>query len=293
MADPRFLAGAAAPTAANDVKDGRDNQVVDALLAAVARMLTPVVRILLRYGVTISAFENVVRRVFLDVTESDYTLPGRKLSASRIAVLTGLSRYDVAALRASKAGEDPKGEPRINRAARVIAAWRREPDVLNASGLPLALPFEGDGPSFSSLVKRFAGDVPARATLDELLRVGAVERLRDGRIRLIARAYVPKGADTDVIAVLGSHVPDLVESIDHNLTCEPDDKFFQRRVTYRDIPADRRHALRPMVTADAQRLLEKLDTELSAEDRAIHPEIEGEGRIRISLGVYYLEEEIQ
>ena len=106
---------------------GRDNQVVDVLLSAVARMLTPVVRILLRYGVTISAFEDVVRRVFLDVTESDYTIPGRKLSASRIAVLTGLSRYDVAALRASRAGEGSRGDPRVNRAARVIAAWRREP----------------------------------------------------------------------------------------------------------------------------------------------------------------------
>lgn len=46
--------------------------------------------------------------------------------------------------------------------------------------------------SFSELVKRYSGDIPVRAVLDELLRVGAVKQLRDGRICLLSRGYIPQ-----------------------------------------------------------------------------------------------------
>ena len=38
-------------------------------------------------------------------------------------------------------------------------------------GQPANLPFEGEKGSFSELVRRYSGDVPARAVLDELRRV--------------------------------------------------------------------------------------------------------------------------
>ena len=60
----------------------------------------------------------------------------------------------------------------------------------------MSLPFEADsGPSFSELVRMHGADVTPRAVLDELLRVNAVRRLKDGRIRPVERAYVPQADD--------------------------------------------------------------------------------------------------
>jgi hypothetical protein len=58
------------------------------------------------------------------------------------------------------------------------------------AGQPRDLPF--DGPlSFAELVRRYSGDLPARAVLDELLRVGIVAET-SGLIRLLNRTgYVP------------------------------------------------------------------------------------------------------
>lgn len=266
-----------------------DHRAAAALLRALERLLRPVARIALRYGLTYAAFDEVARRVFVEVTGKEFALPGRKLSDSRIAVLTGLTRREIAKIRKTDGpGEDD--EDRLNRAARVIAGWRRDPEFRGAGGKPLALPFEDGAPSFHSLVRRYAGDVPTRATLDELLRVGAAERTRDGRIRLIARAYVPPAAEFDKLTILGSHGADLMRVLDHNLEAAPDEALFQRRVVYDNIPADRSARIRPVVGRAAQALLERLDRELAAHDRDASPDVEGEGRMRAALGIYYLEE---
>ena len=66
----------------------------------------------------------------------------------------------------------------------MIAAWRRDKKFLDDDGRPAPLPMSGPDVPFAELVKRFSGDVPVRATLDELIHVGAVKRLEDGRICL-------------------------------------------------------------------------------------------------------------
>lgn len=85
--------------------------------------------------------------------------------------------------------ESTAGSPeRYKRAARVIAGWLRDRDFSDAMGNPRSLPLQADaksgGPSFAELARRFSGDVPFRTLLDELTRVGVVEQLGDGSIRL-------------------------------------------------------------------------------------------------------------
>jgi hypothetical protein len=87
--------------------------------------------------------------------------------------------------------DDEEAVQQYNRATRVISAWVREPEFHDASGQPAPLSVEGDCASFGVLVRHYSGDMSVRAILDELLRVRAVELLEDGRIRLLARSYVP------------------------------------------------------------------------------------------------------
>jgi Family of unknown function (DUF6502) len=180
----------------------------------------------------------------------------------------------------------------VNPAARIIAAWRRDPEFANERRRPLALPFDGAYPSFSDLVKRYGNDVTPRAALDELLRVHAAERMRDGRIRLTAPAYLPAATDIDTIGILGTHVPSLICSIEHNLDAEPGETYFQRKVDYDNIPAGAAERMRTGVTREAQALLEKLDRKLAREDRDANPKVRGKGRRRVVLGIYYFEEDV-
>jgi hypothetical protein len=186
--------------------------------------------------------------------------------------------------------DDSASAERYNRAARVIAAWRRNRTFLDAKGRPVPLPMTGSGVSFSELVKRFSGDVPVRATLDELIRVGAVERLEDGRIILLTRSYIPVSSDADKLHILGTDVTHLISTIDHNLRSDSNGPFFQRKVAYDNLPDEVLPVFRKHSARKAQALLENLDRWLAQRDRDITPTVKGTGRNRAGIGIYYFEE---
>lgn len=261
------------------------------LLAAVVRILRPLVRTLLRHGVPYPAFSELARWTYAEVAAQEFPIAGRKQTHSRISVLTGLSRKEVLRLRQlPEPGGDGEVE-RFHRAARIVSAWAREPEFCEPGGEPRVLPFEGPGASFSGLVSRFGGDVTPRAVLDELLRVGTVERGADGAIRLRTRAYVPAGvgAEAERVAILGHDVAALIETIDHNLQAKPEHRRFQRRVAYQGVPAGEVAGVRDLAAADGQRLLELLDRVLAEKIRRGYEQGPPAQTARVMLGVYWHE----
>lgn len=261
-----------------------------ALSATILRILKPLVRILLRHGISYNTFADLAKWAYIDVATREFALEGRKQTTSRISILTGLTRKEVKRVRQLKHPEDQASAERYNRAARVITAWQREAAFLEADGQPKALPMAGGEDSFSELVRRFSGDVPARAIKDELLRVGAIEELPDGRLRLLARAYIPKKSEKDKIHILGTDVAFLISTIDRNLQTQVPEPFFQRKVAYDNLPQEILPQFRRLATQKGQKLLEKLDKWLAQHDRDINPEVKGTGRNRAGLGIYYFEE---
>ena len=260
------------------------------LSAAVLRLLRPLVRILLRNGVSYSTFSDFVKWVYVDVAGKEFGIEGRKQSTSRVSVITGLSRKEVMRVRLLPRPDDRASTEKYNRAARVIAAWRRDRNFLDAEGKPAPLPMAGPDVSFSELVKRFSGDVPVRATLDELIRVGAVERLEDGSVSLLTRTYIPESSDADKLHILGTDVAHLISTIDHNLKSDPIGPFFQRKVAYDNLPDEVLPAFRKHSAKRAQTFLESLDRWLAQRDRDVTPTDKGTGRNQAGIGIYYFEE---
>ncbi len=271
-----------------------DQLLHNALGIAVRKLLTPLVRILLGAGVPCGVFVEQVKRVYVDVARSDFNLPRRKPSISRAAVLTGLNRKEVSRLWKSQADADEPAIDKYNRAARVISAWLRTERFADARGGPASLPFQLDdstqGPSFSELVTLYSGDVPARAVLDELLRVGAVEHLKNGNLRLIEHAYVPAKGKEEKLGILGRDVAELLTTLDHNLNAKPEDALFQRKVLYDNLPIECLSGLRERSSVAAQELLENFDRQMSQLDRDETSVNEGTGRATVSIGIYYYED---
>jgi len=267
-----------------------DNKHLKPISAAVIKLLRPLARILLRHGVSYHTFSDLAKWVFIDVASKEFGIKGRKQSTSRVSVITGLSRKEVKRVQQLPRPDDSASTEKYNRAARIITAWRREREFVDAEGEPALLPMSGSGATFSKLVKRFSGDVPARAILDELIRIGAMEHLDDGRLRLLAQAYVPESSKADKLHILGTDVSLLISTLGHNLEPDPAGPLFQRKVAYDNLPDEILPAFRKLSARKAQDLLEKLDRWLAQRDRDMAPTVKGKGRNRAGLGVYYFEE---
>lgn len=262
------------------------------IVGALATLLRPLVRILLRHGIPCDVLSAVARQVYVRVAAAEFMLPGRKQSTSRVSILTGLTRKEVRRILTTADVEDQEATDHYNRAARVITGWVRDKEFHDKAGAPLALPVEGKKASFGELVRRYSGDLLVRAMLDELLRVGAVRRTKDGRIRLQARFYVPEQSETEKLHILGTDTADLIATIAHNLSRQSAPRY-QRKVMYDNVPVEAAQEFQRLSADQAQAFLEHIDRWLSRRDRDVNPSVSGTGRKRVGIGVYYFEDDVQ
>lgn len=269
-----------------------ETKIKNALFSAVIRILRSLVRIFLRNGLPFGVFAELARWVYVDVAYHEFGIQGRKQTDSRVSIITGLSRKEVRRLREM---DQPKGKieiDRYNRAARVIAGWRRDKRYHDKSGRPRSLTLEGNGPNFNELVKTYSGDVPTRAIIDELIEVKAVEKTRDNRIRLVSKAYLPIGDTAKMHNILGSDVSLLIDTIDFNTRSGIKKTRIQRKVAYDNLPVEAMDEIRKLSTKEGQRLLEKLDKVISSHDRDTNPAVKGSGRKYAGVGLYYFEQDV-
>ena len=124
-------------------------------------------------------------------------------------------------------------------------------------------------------------------------RVGSVQVSKNGKIYLKTDAHIPDGDQPAMLSILGTDVSDLIKTIDWNITGKKNDRFFQRKVAYDNLPAEAAASFRNVGAEESQKLLEKFDEWLSSHDRDNNPSIEGTGRIRSGMGIYYFEEKIE
>jgi hypothetical protein len=267
------------------------HEAATALKSAVAGLLRPLFRVLLRHSMSYGEFEALARRVFVDVAMSDFRIEGKKPSISRAAILSGLTRKEVQRLVSEPVASATEIGERFNRAVRVLNGWLRDRDFSSADGQPRVLDIEGEN-GFAALVRRHSGDVPTRAVLDELVRAGAVRR-RDGeQVELAQRGYVPQHSLVDKLGMLGTDTSDLIDTIGHNLEHGANDPRFQRKVMYHSVPQRLLPAFRKLSVQHSQALLERLDHWLHARVTDDDKGSSAEARVRLGVGIYHFEETV-
>lgn len=267
-------------------------QLNQALSTAVLRVMKALARVLLRHGVPFQVFEELAKRAYVEVAQREFAIPGRKQTSSRVAVITGLTRKDIQRLSDAVPLTDQDSIDRHNRAARVIAGWVRDPAFQDSGSEPLELAFDGTDPNFAELVRRYSGDMPPRAVLDELLRVGSVQRLDNGKLKLNSRVYIPQASDAQKLLILGTDVADLIYTIDHNLMQHANGPRLQRKVMYDNLPHESMEEIRALCRTRAQTLIEDLDVQISRHDRDANAQVHGTGRARAGVGIYYFEDDL-
>jgi len=262
------------------------------LYAFFERLLRPVVRILLRHGVSLRELSELCKRVCVSVASSDLGDNGKPMNTSRIALLTGMTRRDVRQVRLSLDADEQHTLGRMNSATRLLAGWFQDADFLNAEGRPMQLQLVAPFPSFTDLSKRYAGDIPVTTVVKELKRAAAIEELDDGIFVAKTRYYMP-GHDTpanpEAMIRAGSVYQDLGNTVDYNLGRAAGALTrFERRATNSRIDAADLPEFHRFIEHEGQKFLELVDRWLS--EHEVHDENLGQkNTVRLGLGAYWIE----
>lgn len=207
----------------------------DRLQSPIARLLRPLVRLLIRSGMTFPGLVDLLRELYVHVAEYDFALPDKEQTDSRVSLLTGVHRKEVRRLRG--AGAPISATPAaVSRASRIIARWLAAPEFTDAEGRPLALARATDQapagePSFESLVTSVTQDVRPRAVLDEWLDRKLVAIDADGSIVLTEAASMPQGGSDQQLFYFGLNLHDHVAAAVANVLGEGP-RFLERAVHY-------------------------------------------------------------
>jgi len=272
------------------------NQVIKAgLQSAILRLMKPVVRLLLKHNVPFGTFAELIKHTYVQVAQETLSLPGKKLSDSRISVITGIPRKDIKRYAEKPDRDDQDIFREHNRAARVLTGWIQDTHFNDGDRRPLDLPMEAEEgePSFTTLVQKYSGGIPPRAILDECLRIEAVRPIEDQRLRLVSFGYLPSRDELDQIQVLSREVADFLDCIDHNLRSKLEDSYLQLSVRCDNLPQECLDRLRKESGERGRKLLQDLAGSISRFDRDQNDTVFGTGKHRVVMGVYYYQEEVK
>ena len=184
--------------------------------AALSELLAPLCELALTQGVKLQSLIDLVKLglvdAALDLNKSGPSEPN--LSDSQLAVMTGVHRKDLRALRIAGAARPARKQ---NLAAEVFARWLSDPAYLTRKGQPRILPRQTPSrnetsgpsetsrpgePSFERLVAGVSTDVHPRSVLDELLRLrlvhwtppdalGSDKRGQPDTVRILSSSFTP------------------------------------------------------------------------------------------------------
>ena len=267
------------------------------LLAATARLLRPLVRLLIRSGVTCPVLMDLVRGLYVDVART--MLPDdRARTDSRISVMTGIHRKELRRYRES-GGEAHAQPPAVG--TQVAATWLGLPALQDANGHPLPLPRTAPPGhlSFESLVESITRDIRPRAVLDDWLAAGLVVPDAEGRLVLQAQAFLPRPGTAEQMFFLGRNIHDHLAAATANVSPSspetpgaPGTPFLDRSVHYDGLSALAAAELAALARAAAQRMLLDVNRQALAIAEADDQSSGATPRHhRVNLGAYLFEAE--
>ncbi|WP_405233929.1 DUF6502 family protein [Lentisalinibacter salinarum] len=259
------------------------------LIDACRRLLRPIARIMLRGGMTWREFADISKSVFVQVATSDYGIGGRPTNVSRTSILTGLTRREVKRQRELLADQlDESLTRKTNNATRVLARWHQDPDFSDGQGNARELEYEEGNNSFTELLRRYAGDIPPKAMLKELLTTGAVEQAAGGRLRALHRYYMPAATDTETLRRAGEVLEDVGRTVNHNLGRAQDEPSrFEGRATALQVPRSAIPELQALLEDKGEEFLYMIDDWLAEQERQAGRE--ETDTVRLGIGVYFIQ----
>lgn len=253
------------------------------LVRALRHLLRPLVRLLLRNGVTLPYLHDLLRALYVEIGEAELAEP----NDSRLSLLTGIHRKGLRQLRET-APEGYAPPPTVSLGARLVARWTAAPEFLDGRGRPRPLLRANEagvrGPTFDELVASVSTDIRPRAVLDEWLRLGVVELDERDRVRLCTDAFVPARGFDEKAHYFGRNLHDHMAAAAHNLS-GGDPPMLERSVYYDGLSDESVEELRALAEEHGMQALQTLNRRALALQKRDGGR---DARQRMNFGVYFL-----
>lgn len=260
------------------------------VLNAFLLVMRPVVRILLRYGIGYREFAEITKTAFVDIASSDFGIRGRPTNISRVAVMTGLTRKEVRRLRDKIATGDGSVAVKTTPFAYVLHQWHAQSEFTDEMGGPKSLPFSGGEDSFTSLVKRFGGDIPAGAMRTEMKRVGVIQEDAGGRLSVTNRYFRSESDHETLVTILVHGVYTFLSNVAHNTNPERTEAWANRIAHTTSLRTTDTKQLRRITKDRIVDFSESIDDVFMAYESLQEDRNTEESTAAVAVGVYYFEE---
>jgi Family of unknown function (DUF6502) len=192
-----------------------DDPLEKATLAAALAVLEPLAGVLLSRQVRFAQAEELLKSAYVQASARASAAQGKVPTVSTLSVATGIRRREVQRLLEQAPLEVPR---KASAASQARLRWVTDPVYLDPQGQPLRLPRQAaiDEPSFASLAAAVSKDTHARALLDELVRVGAVQ-VDDDHVVLTQKFFTPSKEHVELMEIAGHNVGDHLSAVLVNL----------------------------------------------------------------------------
>ena len=214
------------------------------VLDRVLRVLQPLVRLLVKNGVTYPVLAAALKHVFLDAARAELASRNMAQTDSAVSLLCGVHRRDVRTLSGTLSGKlsgklsaqknAPPPAP-LGMAAQVVARWMNGPGFQDRHGAPRVLNKSGAVDSFDALVAAVSSDVRPRAVLDDLVRLGVVEESAGG-LKLERSGFAPRKGFEELSWLFAANLADHAAAAAANL--QDEGNFLEQAMFVDEITAE-------------------------------------------------------
>jgi Family of unknown function (DUF6502) len=266
------------------------SKATEKLLDTAARVLSPLVRLLIARGVTFQMASELLKRVYVKAAQKHFVGKDDEATGTQLSLLTGLNRKEIRRLTADEA-EEKQAIPMASYAGAVYAVWTTERRWRDRDGAPKPLPRRTSGRhvSFDDLVRSVTTDHRPSAVLEELTRLGLIEHDKEGRVILKPDSYFSTGDFEDRLHAFGESTSDHLNAAIANVVTEKPNFFLDRFLYSDNLSQDAAEALHQRAREHWQ--LVQDDTvkhAIAAEERDIQQGVSTKTRIR--MGMYFYSE---
>jgi Family of unknown function (DUF6502) len=275
-----FLIVAESPTPASNISER--------VLASAARILAPLVRLLIAKGVTYQMASEMLKQVYVRVAQKQF-VEDDEATGTRLSLLTGLNRKEIKRLTSD--GTEKKREPISSYASAVHSVWRTQRKWRDNNGQPKVLPRRGlsGSLSFDELVKSITTDHRPSAIFEELVRLNYVDIDEHENIRLRADPYLATPDAEDRLLRITENLEDHASAAIVNVI-EPEPRFLERYVYSDEMSRSSAEELHVLARGEWDKLQDVfVEKAISLEERDA---VAGTtNRTRIRVGIYFYSEE--
>ena len=263
--------------------------IPDHMQVIAVSLFRPVLSFLMARGLHLRQILEIVKITLISLAQEELELVNAPVNASKISLMTGVHRKDIAELLERPTLRPTNESPLI----KVIGAWRTSPKYKTKAGRSRPLDVTGKDSEFAALVRSVHSELNPYSVLFELQRVHAVEE-RKGMVHLLAHEYVPKNSDVEHYLGVGRDISMLVRACEENIEKSPKVPNLQLTTSFDNIPESSVSGLKKWCLSQGAALHDEARKVIGSHDRDINPaKFPEEKRFRVAIGTFSYAEEIK